>query len=35
LFLISLFGPGGLLLLVSPPVCSPSFSFLGGVGKKT
>jgi hypothetical protein len=35
LFLISLFGPGGLLLLVSPPVCSPSFSFMGGVGKKT
>jgi hypothetical protein len=27
-------GPGGLLLVVSHPICSSNFSFMGGVGKK-
>jgi hypothetical protein len=29
-----LIGSGGLLLEVSPHICSPGFSFMGGVGKK-
>jgi hypothetical protein len=33
-WLDSLIGPGGLLSVVSPPMCSPSFSLMGGVGKK-
>ncbi len=37
-WLDSLIGPGGLLLLVCPGllpnlICSPNFSFMGGVGK--
>jgi len=33
-WLDSLIDPGGLELVVSPPVCSTSFSFMGGVEKK-
>jgi hypothetical protein len=33
-WLDSLIDPGGLEFVVSPPVCSPSFSFMGGAGKK-
>jgi hypothetical protein len=32
---IIMIGSGGLLLLVSQPSCSLSFSFIGGVGKKS
>ncbi len=31
---IIIIGPGGLLLVVPPPICCPCFSFIGGVGKK-
>jgi hypothetical protein len=27
-------GPGGLLLVVPPLICCPSFSFMGGVAKE-
>jgi hypothetical protein len=27
-------GPGGLLLVVPPPICCPSFSFIAGVAKE-
>jgi hypothetical protein len=27
-------GPGGLLLVVPPPICCPSVSFMGGVAKE-
>jgi hypothetical protein len=30
----SFIGPSGLLLVVSPPTCSPCFSFMGAAGKK-
>jgi hypothetical protein len=33
-WLDSLIGPSGLLLVVSPPTCNSSFSFIGGVGKE-
>jgi hypothetical protein len=34
-WLDSLIGPGELLLVPSlPPICSPNFSFMGGIGKK-
>jgi len=33
-WLIIMIGPGGLLLVVPPPICCPSFSFIDGVAKE-
>jgi hypothetical protein len=33
-WLIIMIGSGGLLRVVSPPICIPSFIFIGGVGRK-